>query len=567
MANVLCKSLGIRLLCNPAKQRVGPRPRELELALSHHHLFHLSRSADGLFDTMAASDAENSPEESQFVFQSGDEDNLWTIEGIVSERQGMYKVKWAGNDPATGKPWGNSWVKKSDVTPDVVKHWKERQAKEQARKGMWITDLPDMQGTLTFTNVLENRRLSKASKKSTGSTISNGTSSTLRPGHSSVATTAKRDRSASSSRLSASPPPKTNGKRKAFAIVSRNSDEDGPEVEKMLVEEEQPQRKKRKVFKEEEESDYVVSSVERSVSSPESDGDDQPRTSTKKKAQAKPKAFKRVEGALKATTGSSSNLNPGTQVASTKKSLSKAPPSKITTIRGKVTNPLYNVSVPERSTDSEDDKIPYKSPSKPPPSEQSSDDESLVPPPIQSRKSRPKGAHAPTRALLPASRFNVPHRKVITISDDERPPADVQSAAMPKSKLKSKPRTYLNDNDELEDETANGIARTASPKSSVNLSLPFIVFAHRILKTDTTRPIPKRATSLLYTASPTWTQRQPSLCSRQRNRTRPRSHHLSHPYPPHPSCLKSLSPRRIPPHLTRWCLHLPALERRPSSPR
>ncbi|KAJ2932612.1 hypothetical protein H1R20_g4482, partial [Candolleomyces eurysporus] len=81
-----------------------------------------------------ASDAEPNSEESQFVYQSGDDENLWEIVGILGEKDGQYKVKWAGIDPKTNKPWGNSWVKKSDVTPDVVQEWKDKQASKRRKK-------------------------------------------------------------------------------------------------------------------------------------------------------------------------------------------------------------------------------------------------------------------------------------------------------------------------------------------------------------------------------------------------------------------------------------------------
>ena len=80
------------------------------------------------------SDEEPNSEESQFVYQSGDDEILWEIVGILAEKDNMYKVKWAGIDPKTNKPWGNNWVKKSDVTPDVVQEWKEKQALKRRRK-------------------------------------------------------------------------------------------------------------------------------------------------------------------------------------------------------------------------------------------------------------------------------------------------------------------------------------------------------------------------------------------------------------------------------------------------
>ncbi|PFH47493.1 hypothetical protein AMATHDRAFT_129686, partial [Amanita thiersii Skay4041] len=49
---------------------------------------------------------------------------LWEVIEITSERSKSYRVKWKGNDPATGKPWAQSWVPKGDVTNDLVIKWK-----------------------------------------------------------------------------------------------------------------------------------------------------------------------------------------------------------------------------------------------------------------------------------------------------------------------------------------------------------------------------------------------------------------------------------------------------------
>ncbi|KIK63306.1 hypothetical protein GYMLUDRAFT_464287 [Collybiopsis luxurians FD-317 M1] len=65
-----------------------------------------------------------SDEETQFIPQSGDEDTLWEAVAIVAENAKLYKIKWAGFDPATGKPWADSWVAKHDVTRDLVEAWR-----------------------------------------------------------------------------------------------------------------------------------------------------------------------------------------------------------------------------------------------------------------------------------------------------------------------------------------------------------------------------------------------------------------------------------------------------------
>ncbi|KAF7419244.1 hypothetical protein PC9H_001831 [Pleurotus ostreatus] len=71
--------------------------------------------------------------EVQFVEQSGDEENLWEVLEITAERSNSYRVKWAGTDPSTGKPWQQSWVPKHDCTPELVSSW--RQKKRSKRQG------------------------------------------------------------------------------------------------------------------------------------------------------------------------------------------------------------------------------------------------------------------------------------------------------------------------------------------------------------------------------------------------------------------------------------------------
>ncbi|KAF4584924.1 hypothetical protein EYR40_001750 [Pleurotus pulmonarius] len=72
--------------------------------------------------------------EVQFVEQSGDEENLWEVLEITAERTNSYRVKWAGTDPSTGKPWQQSWVPKHDCTPELVSSWKKRKRAKQKGK-------------------------------------------------------------------------------------------------------------------------------------------------------------------------------------------------------------------------------------------------------------------------------------------------------------------------------------------------------------------------------------------------------------------------------------------------
>jgi hypothetical protein len=77
---------------------------------------------------------EVSEPETQFVPQEGDEDELWEVIEITAEKNRQYKVKWAGVDPKTHKPWPQSWVPKHDCTDDLVKVWKKAQALKKERR-------------------------------------------------------------------------------------------------------------------------------------------------------------------------------------------------------------------------------------------------------------------------------------------------------------------------------------------------------------------------------------------------------------------------------------------------
>ena len=78
--------------------------------------------------------------ETQFVPRDDDAETLWEVIEIMAEKGRMYKVKWAGVDPKTKKPWAASWVPKRDCTDSLVLAWKQKQTKRKQRaekkKGM-----------------------------------------------------------------------------------------------------------------------------------------------------------------------------------------------------------------------------------------------------------------------------------------------------------------------------------------------------------------------------------------------------------------------------------------------
>lgn len=94
-----------------------------------------TRGSKGQFNKAPTptSSSSNSSEESNdtgFISDSKDDENLWEVEKIVDERKGQYKVKWAGINPDTGKAWDLDWVNKRDCTDGLVEEWKWRKTRE-----------------------------------------------------------------------------------------------------------------------------------------------------------------------------------------------------------------------------------------------------------------------------------------------------------------------------------------------------------------------------------------------------------------------------------------------------
>ncbi|KAH9050231.1 hypothetical protein EDB84DRAFT_1259699, partial [Lactarius hengduanensis] len=51
------------------------------------------------------------------------EETWWEVVEIVAEDGKRYKVRWAGKDPKTGKPWPLSWVPNSHCSSELIKDW------------------------------------------------------------------------------------------------------------------------------------------------------------------------------------------------------------------------------------------------------------------------------------------------------------------------------------------------------------------------------------------------------------------------------------------------------------
>lgn len=102
--------------------------RNRDLFLTLYLLYALHHMSDD------GSSVELEPYETQFVPKENDDNELWDVIAIVAERPQQFKVKWKGIDPATRKPWKDSWVSKEDCTDDLIREWKVKQAKKKAGK-------------------------------------------------------------------------------------------------------------------------------------------------------------------------------------------------------------------------------------------------------------------------------------------------------------------------------------------------------------------------------------------------------------------------------------------------
>ena len=83
----------------------------------------------------STSTLEISQPETQFVPQEDDVEILWEVIEITAEKGKQYRVRWAGTDPKTRKPWPQSWVPKHDCTDDLVLAWKRKQALKKKGAG------------------------------------------------------------------------------------------------------------------------------------------------------------------------------------------------------------------------------------------------------------------------------------------------------------------------------------------------------------------------------------------------------------------------------------------------
>ena len=74
-----------------------------------------------------------------------DDPDAWPVRRILAERPHHYRVEWVGKNPKTGKSWPPDWVKKDDVSEDLVNIWERKKVLKEERKlskGMLYVSAP-----------------------------------------------------------------------------------------------------------------------------------------------------------------------------------------------------------------------------------------------------------------------------------------------------------------------------------------------------------------------------------------------------------------------------------------
>ncbi|KAH9857981.1 hypothetical protein C2E23DRAFT_718932 [Lenzites betulinus] len=82
----------------------------------------------------AASSSSSSQQSTQFIPGANDDEELYDVLEILAEKGRKYKVRWAGEDPKTKKPWEPTWVYKHDCTDKLIREWKKKKAAKKTAK-------------------------------------------------------------------------------------------------------------------------------------------------------------------------------------------------------------------------------------------------------------------------------------------------------------------------------------------------------------------------------------------------------------------------------------------------
>ncbi|KAG8992881.1 DNA polymerase epsilon catalytic subunit, partial [Tulasnella sp. 427] len=68
------------------------------------------------------------------LLKEPDSDGYWPIERIIQEKGKKFLVKWKGVDKASGKPWPNDWVNKTDCSESLIQGWEKEKADKKRKR-------------------------------------------------------------------------------------------------------------------------------------------------------------------------------------------------------------------------------------------------------------------------------------------------------------------------------------------------------------------------------------------------------------------------------------------------
>ncbi|KAA1472757.1 hypothetical protein DENSPDRAFT_200957 [Dentipellis sp. KUC8613] len=76
----------------------------------------------------------DSQETQGFISQDDDSENLYEAIEITAQRHGEYRIRWAGNNPKTGKPWAQTWASRKDCTDELIADWRQKQKEKKLKQ-------------------------------------------------------------------------------------------------------------------------------------------------------------------------------------------------------------------------------------------------------------------------------------------------------------------------------------------------------------------------------------------------------------------------------------------------
>lgn len=88
------------------------------------------------------------------------EETWWEVIEILAEEGKRYRVRWAGKDPKTGKPWPLSWIPSSHCSSELVKEWEKTKAKKESS----IVPSEPQQASLAHSCPTDRSNLTKSSE-------------------------------------------------------------------------------------------------------------------------------------------------------------------------------------------------------------------------------------------------------------------------------------------------------------------------------------------------------------------------------------------------------------------